>query len=619
MKRTISNRSYIIALVGIFLFIATPLIKLTLFSWDDFDFLYSSTIKNGGFFDILTSNHYGLYHPVTTTYVKLAYFFLDNNTLLLHALAIIIHLINAFLVFLLVKSFTQEAGASVIAFSIFLFHPLNVEVYAWLVNIKDLLSVLFSLLSILFYLKYSKKSFQINSFFLLFTVFSILAVLSKPTAVVLPLVFILIDYKYARNIDVKSVLDKSIILVVSILIVYVNLTVRTSYYDLSSIPQFSPLNRVFLSSYVFFHYLLSAALPHNLSVFYPYPFDNDTVSSAEYIFYFSLSVVYLLGLSYFFIKKKRSVVFFMAVAILTLSPVLQIIPIGDSIFNDRYLYFYLVFYSLSIGVLWKSIILFIKRGGLQVALKLVLLMLMVFYVYSTYQRIELWKLEIDLFRHDFRNNPNSEILANALGSSYMKSDEIDSALFYFDIALKLDSNYSAANLNKGLVYEKMGDLDSSNIYLKKALKRNKNSKRALYHLSRNYYLMDENNMSLFYISKVVRTKQMDAKCYNLLGQIFYKQNELTKSIDAYYKACKLSSSNPIYLYNYAISLGSNNELDQAISMLNKAIQINPRFHEAYYLRGVAKARKGYNGCSDLIRAQELGNRMAKKALDAFCR
>ena len=429
----------------------------------------------------------------------------------------------------------------------------------------------------------------------------------------------LIDYKYSRNIDVRAVLDKLIILIVSILIIYVNITIRSSYYDLSSIPQFFPLNKVFLSSYVFFHYLLSAVLPHNLSVFYPYPFDNDTIGLTEYIFYLSFSIVYLFGLSYFFIKKKRNVVFFMAVGILILIPALQIIPIGDSIFNDRYSYFYLILYSLSLGVIWKSIKKFSEKGGLQIALKLVLLVLMVFYVYSTYQRIELWKSEIGLFRHDFSNNSNSEILANALGSSFMKSDDIGSALFYFDIALQLDSNYYTANLNKGLVFEKMGNLDSSNIYFIKALKRNRNAKRALYHLSRNYYLMDKHNKSLFYISKLARTKQMDAKCYNLLGQIFYKRNELTKSIDAYNKACSLSSSNPTYLYNYAISLGANNDLDQAISMLNKAIHINPRFHEAYYLRGVAKAKKGYNGCSDLVRAQELGNRMAKKAIAAFCK
>jgi len=58
----------------------------------------------------------------------------------------------------------------------------------------------------------------------------------------------------------------------------------------------------------------------------------------------------------------------------------------------------------------------------------------------------------------------------------------------------------------------------------------------------------------------------------------------------------------------------------AIQDLNKAIELNPKFADAYINRGIAKITSGQkdDGCLDLSKAGELGYAEAYEAIKEYC-
>jgi predicted Zn-dependent protease len=70
--------------------------------------------------------------------------------------------------------------------------------------------------------------------------------------------------------------------------------------------------------------------------------------------------------------------------------------------------------------------------------------------------------------------------------------------------------------------------------------------------------------------------------------------------------------------NRAISLGWLGDNDAAITDLNRVVKIAPENATGWFLRGIAKNRKGESGCEDLERAKELGYPQAGKAIAELC-
>jgi len=60
--------------------------------------------------------------------------------------------------------------------------------------------------------------------------------------------------------------------------------------------------------------------------------------------------------------------------------------------------------------------------------------------------------------------------------------------------------------------------------------------------------------------------------------------------------------------------------DNALNDLNRVIELSPENPDAHYLRGVVLMIKGerVNACRDLVRASELGQKMARGEVKKYC-
>lgn len=88
----------------------------------------------------------------------------------------------------------------------------------------------------------------------------------------------------------------------------------------------------------------------------------------------------------------------------------------------------------------------------------------------------------------------------------------------------------------------------------------------------------------------------------------------------YDQAIKLDSLYVLAIYSRATLLVNWSKYDEALIDLNKAIDLKFKRPQAYTMRGLLLARKGYrvDGCRDLVKAKEEGDDKAQTYIDIYC-
>jgi hypothetical protein len=125
-----------------------------------------------------------------------------------HLTNVLLHVANVVLVFLFLNRASQRRAKSAFAAAIFAVHPLHLESVLWIAERKDLLCGVFYFLALLTYLSYARKRGLWRYLLTLF--FFACSLLSKPMAVTLPCILLLLDiWPLARfQQPVKTIFDR---------------------------------------------------------------------------------------------------------------------------------------------------------------------------------------------------------------------------------------------------------------------------------------------------------------------------------------------------------------------------------------------------------------------------
>lgn len=136
--------------------------------------------------------------PMTTTIHKFTLEVFERNYTLYHILNIIVHSLNSFLIYKIIKKINLP-HALIVSF-LFLIHPANLISVAWMIQIKTLLAFTFFSLSFLCYLKFQDEK-KLRSLVIGLPLF-VLSLLTKSTAILFPLALIFI-YLFNNKIKLK--------------------------------------------------------------------------------------------------------------------------------------------------------------------------------------------------------------------------------------------------------------------------------------------------------------------------------------------------------------------------------------------------------------------------------
>lgn len=153
--------------------------------WDDLAYWVYNPEMNYSFLKIWQEFSW----PLSMSVQKIMLALFGENYWIDHALSLLLHFANSYLVYRLAKKLDWPRPHWL--FLLFLFHPANVISVAWMIQIKTLLCFLFATLSFFAFERGLREKKWLAAAFILFG----LSMLSKSASIVVPILFFFYAYK----------------------------------------------------------------------------------------------------------------------------------------------------------------------------------------------------------------------------------------------------------------------------------------------------------------------------------------------------------------------------------------------------------------------------------------
>lgn len=335
-----------------------------------------------------------------------------------HVTNLVLHIANAFLVFVLLSLLCESEWVAVFCGLLFLVHPINVEAVSWVSGRKDLLSTFFALTALIAYVRYvqTKKSLSLLLSWELF----LLALLAKVMPITLPALLLLIDFWSDRRITKQVLREKVPFLGLSLIFGIIALGGKSV--ETHSLGAWQWL---LLASRSVTFTLQHIVLPLRLHLLY---YNNQPLTLLRPDI--ALSVAFLLGLGVFLLRTRKryprlaaGISFFL----IALFPTFFNLAKRDETYfsSDRYAYFpllgllLLLAWALPLAARNLRMRRTIAAGGAAI--------LAIFAAISIAQT-SFWKDGITLLTHELLYAPRSVIALNNRAGEYGRINEYDKAL-----------------------------------------------------------------------------------------------------------------------------------------------------------------------------------------------
>jgi protein O-mannosyl-transferase len=578
-------------------------------NWDDNAYITTSQkVRNGltagNVVWAFTNISLGFYYPVTwlshMTDVQLYGLRPKGH----YSTNIILHCLNVVLLFLLLLISTGSQFRSFIAAALFSLHPMNVESVAWLAERKNLLSSLFLLLALISYIlrfrngEDKKKSIRYNAACYLFF---IMGLMSKSSIIMFPVLLLLLDLWPLNRMPAnnlmqqmgqlkKLILEKlpffALSLVSGMLTIAAQKEIQ-ALITLEHIPFPQRIGEVFLG-YGF--YLEKLFLPFGLCAFYPHHQGNFPILSLFLI------LAILSAATFFFFKQRKSRpalitgwLFFM----ISLIPVIGIVQVGSQAHADRYVYFpyWGLFIVLLFGISWDRVI--AKKPGIKTLLSLLALTSILSMFALTRTQIAKWKDDETLFNNIIKISPDTILGYFQLGNIYLAKEEPEKALPLFLKADEVEKDNPDIVCSIGLTYLRLNNLEKALEYLDLAIRLKPDFGTAYYNKAcalinlkksdealENLELASKNGYDASKVEETAKAARVDQLFKQ--GQEFGGQGKWNEAASAFEKGLELSPGKADAWCYYGYILQSMKNLGEAEKAYQKALDLDGSIDVAIY-------------------------------------
>ena len=376
-----------------------------------------------------------------------------------HATNVVLHLLNACLLFGWLRAMTGEAWPSFGVAAVFAVHPLHVESVAWVAERKDVLSSTFGLLSLWAYVRFATHRRR-RDYALALGAF-VLSLLAKPMWVTLPCVLLLLDSWPLGRLGPKPQrwlrpgLEKLPFFGLSAASSVVTIMAQraggaTGWLD----PSFGERLATGLVAYA--TYLGKCFWPSDLAVFYPHPYSGSGVPiSVEAAV---LAGAILVAVTVWVVRSGRGYaivgwLWFVG----TLFPVSGVMQAGLQGMADRYTYYPSI--GLSIAVAWGVHEFFAhpRPAPVRAASSLVAALLLAALTAAGWAQARVWRDSRTLFEHTLEVVPSAVIHDN-LGAFFGRQGDDQRALHHYREAVAIDPGYRNAHRNLAYKLRSQGAL-----------------------------------------------------------------------------------------------------------------------------------------------------------------
>jgi len=590
---------------------------------DDFYLLSNPYLRDAspaGLWNIFTHFYSYNYHPFTTLSNLIEFQLFGLNPLPYHFFNVVLHLLNTWLVYNLVKQLTAKPLTPLIVMALFAVHPMHVESVAWIAERKDVLYTAFYLLSIIAYLKYLDNNADRKNYIYCLLWF-VASLFSKSAAVTLPVLLILLDWYKGRKINIKSLLEKIPFCALSVLFGILALQSQKMGGALSNISvTYSIIDRIFVFTGGLSCYFLYLVLPFNLSAIHYFP--NLVNGALPWYFYLSLPFVLALVWLVFIRKSKysRDLRFGALFFLICMSVMLQIVTVGLALFAERYSYVsYIGLFFIAgqwLSDLWE--------GKNAQTVKTTLAIVLVVFIATSFLRIGVWKDTETVFGDIIAKNEGNKNLSFLYwywGGVKKADGSFRDAIEKFSEAIKLDTASARNYTGRGEVSESLGDLKSAIADYTTAIRLKPDDARTYDMRGWAYFQMHDTAKAMQDYNRAIKLDSSLAEAFNNRGWAYYQANDTTRARADFDKAIVLDEKSTKPYFNRAALEASLGNTQAALGDYDLILKYHPKDSIAFFDRGIVHLNMGdtAGACADWRKSVDNGNLNARNAINVYCR
>jgi len=541
-----------------------------------------------------TTGHTGNWHPLTWLSHMLDVELFGFGPRGHHAVNVLIHALNAALMFVVLRLMTGAMAPSAVVALVFAVHPLHVESVAWVAERKDVLSGFFWLAAMLAYWWYAIRPgvFRYCTVVLLFGC----GLMAKPMVVTLPFVLLLIDWwplgrirgftplsaalprrhgKLPQLSPARIVIEKLPLVALSTISAAVTFIVQAGSGSVATLGGYPVTIRLMNAVVSYVRYIGKTLSPGHLAVIYPFNAERLTIPKTVG----ALLVIAVITAAVARQGKKRPylpVGWFWYLG--TLVPVIGIVQVGSQSFADRYTYLPLT--GLFIAAGWG---LFDWAGRNTVRQRIsaaAVSILCVLLTVMTVRQTRYWHDSGTLFAYALRVTENNAMAHNNLASYYIDNGRFDDARPHLERAVRLQPQFTEARVNLGVVLIAAGEYPRAVETLEKAVESAPSFPRAWYNLGRAHERLTEYPLAETAYVRAVALDPSSAESHARLGLVRIAEGRFDGAVEALSRAVELDRNRTDVWNNLGVAYYRQGNSRGALIAFTTAADIDPSFADA---------------------------------------
>lgn len=466
-----------------------------------------------------------------------------------HVVSVALHLANAWLCFVFARRLSGRTRSALIAALIFALHPLQVESVGWISELRGLASSLFALLALNAFVLARQApagAFARSRRLLVASAVAVTsAMLCKPSAVVLPLVALVLDRGVFDTPWRRALLQAASWAVLTVPFAWVTRSLQAVNAAGGSVWW----QRPFVAGDALAFYLFKTFVPLDLCVDY-----GRTPSAVlSHAWGYLAGAVPLAVFAFCYANRRRRPKSWLGALLFVvfLLPTLGLVPFSFQAYStvaDRYAYLALVGVGLVVGEVAEQLrSRKIATRGLAAAL--------VGLAFASFQQSRFWLDSSALLRRAIDVNPQAAFAYNNLGDVELGNGNPAAALADYQACVRIDPTAVKAYLNLAEIHATDGELAQAEEALARALK----------------------------------APALGADDYSNLGIVLMKMNQPARALEALSMASRLEPSSPTYLYNEANGLSAMGQFDKAETAFRRCLALAPTLAGAHTGLGIVLA------------------------------
>ena len=538
-----------------------------------------------------TTFYFANWHPLTWLSYLADFQFFGLNAGAEHAVNIAWHAGAAVLLFLALVRMTKQGWQSALVAAIFALHPLHVESVAWIAERKDVLSTFFQMLTLLLYARYAEKGSPIR--YVGVALAYALSLLSKPMAVTLPFVMLLLDLWPLRRLDLTRISvnlkrllwEKAPLFAMSAASSVVTFIAQRRSGAVISITALPFTERLANALVAYLRYIGKALWPVDLAVLYPF----EAPSTLATMF----AVIVLAVITVWSVREVRAHPYFLVGWLWylgTLVPVIGLIQVGAQSMADRYTYLPLV--GLSIACVWGIRDLAAHRPALRTAAATIAAFACVAFGVIAYVQARYWESSETLFRHTLAITHGNIVTENNLGVVLQREGRRDEAAALYREALSVTPNDPGPQTNLGVILAGGGKHQEAIDLYQRALASDPSYVDAHINLGKEMAISGQFDSARSEYSEALRLNPDSAAALAGMGVALAAQGKFDEAAGHLNKAVELDGGDAESQSNLCFVLVSLKRLKEAGTACDAALRLKPDSLDARFNRANILAAQG---------------------------